>query len=259
MAVNLSPIGNGFQFFTILGQPLAGGKIYTYQAGSSTPLATYTDNTGSVANANPIVLGTDGRPADEIWLTYGYNYKFILKDANDTTIQSYDNLYGIIGVQPTTGATIPAGMIAMWSGSIGSIPSGWYLCDGSNGTPNLTDRFIIGAGSSYAVNGNGGVATNTLVEANIPAHTHTATSTVTDPTHTHNILGTSNHYVADGGQGSGGTGTFPFSLGSTSYGSSYIQNASTGITVATTNASTGSGTSFTNIPPYYALAFIQKS
>ena len=259
MAVNLSPIGNGFQFFTTTGIPLAGGKIYTYQAGSSTPLATYTDNTGATANANPIVLGTDGRPATEIWLTYGYNYKFILKTADDSTIQTYDNLYGIIGVQPTTGATIPAGLISMWSGSIGSIPSGWYLCDGSNGTPNLTDKFIIGAGSTYAVNGTGGATSVTLVTANMPAHTHTATSTVTDPTHTHNILGTSNHYVADGGQASGGTGTFPFSLGSTSYGSSYIANASTGITVATTNASVGSGTSFSIIPSYYALAFIQKS
>jgi microcystin-dependent protein len=259
MAVNLSPIGNGFQFFTTTGQPLAGGKIYTYQAGSSTPLATYTDNTGATANANPIVLGTDGRPATEVWLTYGYNYKFVLKDANDTTIQTYDNLYGIIGTQPATGATIPAGLIAMWSGSIGSIPSGWYLCDGSNGTPNLTDRFIIGAGSSYAVNGNGGVSSVTLTTNNMPAHTHTATSTVTDPTHTHNLLGTSNHYVADGGQGQGGTGTFPFSLGSTSYGSSNIANASTGITVATSNASAGSGTSFSILNPYYALAFIQKA
>lgn len=85
------------------------------------------------------------------------------------------------------------------------------------------------------------------------SHTHTATSTVTDPTHTHNILGTSNHYIADGGQASGGTGTFPFSLGSTSYGSSYIQNASTGITVATTNASTGSSGTNANLMPYVVV------
>ena len=66
MAVNLSPIGNGFQFFSSIGLPLSGGKVYTYQAGSSTPLATYTDNTGNVANANPIILGSDGRPQTEI-------------------------------------------------------------------------------------------------------------------------------------------------------------------------------------------------
>lgn len=253
MAVNLSPIGNGFQFFTTTGLPLAGGKIYTYQAGSSTPLATYTDNTGTVANANPIVLGSDGRPADEIWLTYGYNYKFVLKTADDSTIQTYDNLYGIIGVQPTTGATIPAGLISMWSGSIGSIPVGWYLCDGSNGTPNLTDRFVIGAGSTYAVNGTGGVSTNTLVEANIPAHTHTATSVVTDPSHSHGSTIGSGFISNGGSEQLAGGNNLNFGRPTTT------ATASTGITVATTNASVGSGSSFTNIPPYYALAFIQKS
>jgi hypothetical protein len=247
MAVNLSPIGNGFQFFTTTGQPLAGGKIYTYQAGSSTPLATYTDNTGATANANPIVLGTDGRPSSEIWLTYGYNYKFVLKDANDNTIQTYDNLYGIIGTQPATGATIPAGLIAMWSGSIGSIPSGWYLCDGSNGTPNLTDRFIIGAGSTYAVNGTGGVSSVTLTTNNLPAHTHTAT--VTDPTHSHSFTASVSTYGPRGGAGGEYWGAQP--SGSTT------AAASTGISV--TNTSTGSGTSFSILNPYYALAFIQKS
>jgi len=245
MAVNLSPIGNGFQFFTITGIPLAGGKIYTYQAGSSTPLATYTDNTATVANANPIILGTDGRPANEIWLTYGYNYKFILKTADDTTIQTYDNLYGIIGVQPTVGATIPAGLIALWSGSIGSIPSGWYLCDGSNGTPNLTDRFVIGAGSTYAVNGTGGVSSVTLVTGNMPAHTHIAT--VIDNGHTH----TSNAQVQNGQSLAGGGSQTVLPQAAT------INSAFTGIQV--TNASVGSGTSFSVLNPYYALAFIQKS
>jgi microcystin-dependent protein len=193
-------------------------------------------------------LGTDGRPTSEIWLTYGYNYKFILKDANDTTIQSYDNLYGIIGVQATSGATIPAGLISMWSGSIGSIPSGWYLCDGSNGTPNLTDRFIIGAGSTYAVNGTGGISSVTLTTNNMPSHTHTATSTVTDPGHTHTpgSISTNNR---NAGTSNGGSVQDPGA----------IPSAFTGITVATTLATAGSGTSFSVLNPYYALAFIQKS
>lgn len=254
MAVNLSPIGNGFQFFTILGQPLAGGKIYTYQAGSSTPLATYTDNTGATANANPIVLGTDGRPATEIWLTYGYNYKFVLKDANDTTIQTYDNLYGIIGTQPASGATIPSGLIAMWSGSIGSIPSGWYLCDGSNGTPNLTDRFIIGAGSTYAVNGTGGVSSVTLTTSNMPAHTHTAT--VTDPGHSHSLSISGGSSITGLG-GSGASGWQGTNTGVNYVSSSGTNTSTTGISVA--NASNGSGTSFNILNPYYALAFIQKA
>jgi len=102
MAVNLSPIGNGFQFFTNDGIPLAGGFLYTYLAGSSTPLATYTTSAGNIANANPIVLGTSGRPPQEIWLTDGSSYKFILKDANNVTIATYDNLYGLL--QQVTGA-----------------------------------------------------------------------------------------------------------------------------------------------------------
>ena len=246
MAVNLSPIGNGFQFFTTTGLPLAGGYLYTYQAGSTTPLATYTDNGGTISNTNPIQLGTDGRPPAEIWLTYGFNYKFVLADSTNAVIQTYDNLYGIIGVQATSGATIPAGLISMWSGSIGSIPSGWYLCDGSNGTPNLTDRFIIGAGSTYAVNGTGGVSSVTLVTGNMPAHTHTAT--VTDPGHTH----TSNAQQQNTSNQLAGGGSF-----TTASATATINSATTGISV--TNSSTGSGTSFSILNPYYALAFIQKA
>jgi microcystin-dependent protein len=256
MAVNLSPIGNGFQFFTITGLPLAGGYLYTYQAGSTTPVNTYTDNGGTIANTNPIQLGTDGRPPAEIWLTYGVNYKFVLADSTNAVIQTYDNLYGIIGVQATSGATIPAGLISMWSGSIGSIPSGWYLCDGSNGTPNLTDRFIIGAGSTYAVNGTGGASTVSLTPTNLPAHTHTATSTstVTDPGHNHI------YYLKTG------NGNRPSAGGNENNG--YDANTSTaftGITVATSTSVSGggsggaSGTAFSILPTYYALAFIQKS
>jgi len=258
MAVNLSPIGNSEQFFDNNGIPLGGGLLYSYQAGSSTPLATYTDINATTANANPIVLNSSGRLDNEIWLTYGYFYKFVLKTSAGTTLGTYDNIYGIVGTQTAVGTTIPTGMISLWYGSIGSVPTGWYLCDGSNGTPDLRDRFIVGAGSTYSVASVGG-STDSIVVSH--THTATSTSTVTDPGHVHNILGTSNHYVADGGQGSGGTGTFPFSLGSTSYGSSYIQSATTGVTVATstTNASTGTSGTNANLPPYYALAYVMKA
>ena len=138
MAVNLSPVGNGFQFFSNDGLPLNAGRIYTYQAGSTTPFPTYTDINGLIANINPIILGTDGRPPSTIWLDEGYFYKFVLKDSDDVTIQTYDNLYGIIGVAPSPPTPTPAGVIVLWSGSIGSIPAGWVLCNGNNGTPNLS-------------------------------------------------------------------------------------------------------------------------
>jgi len=248
MSVNLSPIGNGFQFFTSTGLPLAGGQIYTYQAGSSTPLATYSDNGGVYANTNPIVLGSDGRPQTEIWLTYGFNYKFVLQDALGNTIQTYDNLYGIIGVQPTTQASIPSGLISLWSGAIGSIPSGWLLCDGTNGTPNLKDRFIVGAGNLYSVGGTGG-----STDAIVVSHTHTATSTstVTDPGHNHN-------YISLTG---GSTGIAPASSNVGNPNGNTTSNAFTGISVATstTNATTGVSGTNANLPPYYALAYIMKS
>lgn len=155
MSVNLSPIGNGFQFFTTTGIPLAGGYIYTYLAGSSTPVATYTTSAGTTANTNPIQLGTDGRPPQEIWLTSGTNYKFVLADSTNAVIQTYDNLYGIIGTSPSVSA-VPSGGIIMWSGSIGSIPSGYVLCNGQNGTPNLQDSFVVGSGNTYAVGNTGG-------------------------------------------------------------------------------------------------------
>jgi hypothetical protein len=243
MAVNLSPIGNGFQFFDNNGAPLNAGKIYTYQAGSSTPLATYTDNAGLVANTNPIILGTAGRPPNEIWLTDGFFYKFILKDSSDVTIQTYDNLYGILGVIPAVApSSVPSGCILLWSGSIGSIPAGFLLCNGSNSTPDLRDRFVVGAGSSYAVDATGGSANAIVV-----SHNHTATSTVTDPGHVHPA-----QFQAAGFAPTPGGGSNTTSAGNTS-------SAVTGITVATTVATSGTSGTNANLPPYYALCYIMKS
>ena len=139
------------------------------------------------------------------------------------------------------------GMIILWSGSIASIPAGFALCDGASGTPDLRDRFIVGAGSTYAVDATGGSA-----DATLPTHTHTATSTstVTDPGHNHtfvirNTIDNGNSaYTAVGGQV--GTGT--------------VSTAVTSITVATTTTNANAGTSGTNanLPPYYALAYIMK-
>ena len=155
MAYLLSPIGNGFQFFDNNGLPLNAGYIYTYQAGSTTPLATYTDSTGSVNNTNPIQLGTDGRPPNEIWLNSGYSYKFVLQTSAFVTLQTYDNIYGIpTSVSTATG--VPSGGIIAWSGAIGAIPAGYVICNGSNGTPDLRDRFIVGAGNTYSVGNTGG-------------------------------------------------------------------------------------------------------
>jgi hypothetical protein len=250
MSVNLSPVGNAFQFFSNDGLPLAAGKLQTFQAGSTTPLATFTDSSGLIANTNPIILGTSGRPPETIWLSDGFFYKFVLSDANDVVIQTYDNLYGIVDAQPPAATPIPTGGILLWSGSIGSIPAGFVLCNGNNGTPDLRDRFIVGAGSTYAVDATGGSADSVL-----PTHTHGATSTsvVTDPGHLHSVntfQGANGSGVANVGEDSG-----PFVI------ATGTNTATTGITVATTTTNANAGVSATNgnLPPYYALCYIMKT
>lgn len=97
MAVNLSPVfGVAGQLFDNNGNPLAGGKIYTYLAGTTTNAATYTSSSGAIAHSNPIVLDGAGRvPSGEIWLTDGITYKFVVEDSANNLIGTYDNLTGI--------------------------------------------------------------------------------------------------------------------------------------------------------------------
>jgi hypothetical protein len=96
MSVFLSPIGGaGWQFFNNDGTVLAGGKLNTYIAGSSTPKTTYTTSAGNIAHANPIILDSAGRvPGGEIWLTSGV-YKFVINTSANVLIGTYDNIIGI--------------------------------------------------------------------------------------------------------------------------------------------------------------------
>jgi len=97
MAVFLSPVGGvAAQFFDNNGVPLSGGKLYTYAAGTTTPLVSYTTSAGNVARTNPIVLDSAGRvpSGGEIWLT-SQAYKFVLNTSVDVLIATYDNIFGI--------------------------------------------------------------------------------------------------------------------------------------------------------------------
>jgi microcystin-dependent protein len=247
-SVLLSPVGNGQQFFDNNGIPNAGGLIYTYQAGSSTLLSTYTTVNGNIANTNPIVLDAYGRTPNEIWMQTGYSYKFIIQTSSAVTLQTLDDLYPILQSAPAVSTTFTAGMIIIWSGSLGSIPAGWVLCDGTNSTPDLRDRFIAGAGNTYAVGATGGSANAIVV-------THTHTATVTDPQHFHTLIdsnGTS-CTVPTNQPGS----ALNASGAATNTISSRTANASTGISV--TNANAGVSGTNANLPPYYALAYIMKT
>lgn len=95
MSVNLSPLGGaGWQFLDNSGNVLSGGLLYTYSAGTTTPLTTYQDATGTTANANPVVLDAAGRVSGEVWLTAGLNYKLVLKTSTGTTLWTADNISG---------------------------------------------------------------------------------------------------------------------------------------------------------------------
>jgi hypothetical protein len=115
--------------------------------------------------------------------------------------------------------TVPIGGIILWSGSTGSVPTGWALCDGTNGTPNLQDRFVVGAGSGYAVDATGGSA-----DAVVVSHTHKSP------------VGT----AAGGGQAS-------------------LQGNFAAGNINTGSASGGVSGTNANLPPYYALAYIMRT
>ena len=78
----------------------------------------------------------------------------------------------VVGIVFLAVKFIPSGVIVMWGGEVDKIPSGWVLCDGGNGTPNLRDRFIVGAGAGYKVGTTGGEKEVTLSIDQMPSHTH---------------------------------------------------------------------------------------
>ena len=112
MTVNLSPVGGAAaQFFDNNGNPLLGGKIFTYLAGTTTPVTTYTTSVGNIAHTNPIILDSAGRvpSGGEIWLTTAQSYKFILKTSADVLIGTYDNIPAINDVNAADIVYTPAG------------------------------------------------------------------------------------------------------------------------------------------------------
>jgi hypothetical protein len=147
---------------------------------------------------------------------------------------------------------VPTGAIIMWSGSIASIPSGWLLCNGSSGTPDLRDRFVVGAGTTYAVAATGGSANAVVV-----SHTHTAdTASLTGA-----ITGVSFQF----NQGGSASGVFTKQTGSSTNGGpvDFISRDAGQATLDashthTINTAGVSGTN-ANLPPYYALAYIMKA
>jgi len=165
-------------------------------------------------------------------------------------------------------AILPAGVITMWSGSIVSIPAGWALCDGTSGTPDLRNKFIVGAGDDYSVADNGGEAHSTLTTAELPGHTHTGTTDL-DGGHSHfvangdTVNATSSPLSASntvGKNGSQAATSFNYLIGGTATAATQgLTSDEADHTHTFTTASTGDGDAFENRPPYYALAYIMKT
>jgi microcystin-dependent protein len=219
--------------------------------------------------ANPLATDSVAQADDHIRLI-----KAVLKN-------TFPNLTGAVtATQSQLNTPVPVGFIGMWSGSTATVPTGWALCDGTNGTPDLRDRFIVGAGSTYAVGATGGANTVTLTTSQIPSHSHDissvgVTNTVgahthayTDPGHFHTSTWSN---INDFNQGSAtppgaeafpddNTGTFTVNTDTKTTGIT-IQTAGDhahSLNITSSATVTGGGAAHENRPPYYALAYIMK-
>ena len=142
--VALSSLGGaGWQFFDSNGVPLAGGKLYTYAAGTTTPAVTYTDNTGGTPHSNPIVLDSAGRVSSEIWLASATLYKFVLTTSTDITIWTKDNIPGIFA-----DSVISSQNIQYDPPFPGAVTSGYSVEDKLAQTVSVKDFGAVGDGTT---------------------------------------------------------------------------------------------------------------
>ena len=228
-----------------------GSALPTASGGTGSTSTTYCGLTTNVTGTLPVANGGTGSAtltANNVILGNGTSaVAFVAPSTSGNVLTSN-------GTTWTSATAFITGMIIMWSGTIATIPSGWLLCNGSSGTPDLRNRFIIGAfsdDSGTAKTTVTGSATQTggSKDAIVVSHTHTAT--VTDPGHSHF---TTWAYVSNNPTGpfdanASGTPANKFEGG--------VQSNTTGITVA--NSTEGSSGTNANLVPYFALAFIMKS
>jgi len=242
-----------------------------------------TDFTATTAQATNFSTSNIQVTSGNVSGVTGVNNTFTLANLVNpiATTKSASDVSTAVATTAFVHSVMPTGIIVMWNSTAASIPAGWQLCNGSNGTPDLRDRFIVGAGTTYAFGDTGGSTSVTLTQATMPihthvlsgalttgsagSHTHTATATVTDPGHLHSVAR---------GLGAAGVGGDALLSGS-GFNSA---TSTTGITVnvgvdtalshthsltlsgntQSTGGSGGSTQPHENRPPYYALCYIQK-
>jgi hypothetical protein len=207
----------------------------------------------------------------------------------DNTVNSFNSrLLSIEGRVMTLEIGIAMGIIVIWSGLVTSIPISWQLCDGTNGTPDLRNRFVVSAGSAYAVNSTGGSLNHihtaegstgftALSTSQMPAHSHG----VNDPTHAHGVsdpghlhiinpnrttddISGPGDYISNNVNVGHNNGIFNDAILPAVTGIGIIGSA-TNISIASAGGGAGHNHSVSttianasNLPPYYALAYIMK-
>ena len=229
-----------------------GSALPIASGGTGTTSTTFTNLTTNVTGTLPVANGGTGATtltANNVILGNGSSAVAFVAPGTTGNLLTSNGTTWASTAAPTAFVT---GMILMWSGTIATIPSGFLLCNGSSGTPDLRDKFIIGANAD-----SGGAAKTNITgtptqtggskDASLPSHTHTATSTVTDPGHFHTAA-----LYQQGGSNVNANPGVTLTSGNTS-------TATTGITVATSNTTEGVSATNANLVPYYALAFIMKS
>tara|TARA_B100000212_G_C27374919_1_gene534276 strand:+ start:1840 stop:2841 length:1002 start_codon:yes stop_codon:yes gene_type:complete len=207
-------------------------------------------DTTSVANSVNVGVNLDSTNADQFVSFFGANNgNNPNRVDNDFTYNPSTNTLKVGNIVDSSGnaSAFVTGMIILWYGNTGNIPGGWVLCDGNNSTPDLRDRFVIGAGSADHTPGStGGSNSITLSEANLPSHRHFVVSNDLGGQNRTNSNVSANNQVRKGT----GAGNLYESYNLASTGSDAASGRSSAV---------GSGTAINNKPLYHALCYIMKT
>lgn len=200
-------------------------------------------------SAYPLIITQAGNPD-------AAQKDLVIQDQNGNVMGTYDGSEKVTVVvqQP------PIGTIVMWYGTAANIPTGWQICNGTNGTPNMSGAFPRGI-TSGTVGGTGGASSVTLAVGNLPSHNHTLTNTSisTGLATTKSFIACNTGQLNNRVMDLGGSTNYALQTGRDNgdqYG--YVQNNPTNWTVSGTVGNTGSGTAFNIIPPYVNMYFIMR-
>ena len=206
-------------------------------------------NTTSVANSVNVGVNVDSTDADQFVSFFGANSGNQPNRVDDDfTYNPHTNTLKVGNIIDSSGnaSAFVTGMIILWYGDTSNIPGGWLLCDGNHSTPDLRDRFVIGAGNNFNAGSTGGSNSVTLSTSNLPSHRHFVVSNSLGGQNRTGSNVSANNQVAKGT----GAGNLYESYNLASTGS----NASAG-----RSSAVGDGTAIDNKPAYHALCYIMKT